>query len=122
MVKQNDIEEKGAQAVERAAKVAKKETDEKVVAEKTVCETDERTSVADKAAAAAAEKATSKPDVPKVRSKTPQEKEGEEILTQYPDAHVVFVTSNGFGFFRETDARNHAATLQDKTITIVKRK
>ena len=71
---------------------------------------------------AAAEKAARKAAEPKVGSKTRLEKEGEQILAEYPDAPEVFMTANGFGFFREADARNHAATLRDKTITNVKRK
>ncbi len=47
---------------------------------------------------------------------------GRQILEEYPAAEAVYMTSNGFGFFREQDARNHAATLRDKTLTIVKRK
>lgn len=70
----------------------------------------------------AAEKAARKAAEPNAGSKTRLEKEGEQILAEYPDAQVVYMTSNGFGFFRETDARNHAATLRDKTITNVKRK
>lgn len=66
--------------------------------------------------------AAKKTAAPEARSKTPQEQEGEAILAQYPDASVVYVTSNGFGFFRESDARDHAATLRDKTVTTVKRK
>nr|DAL75145.1 MAG TPA: hypothetical protein [Caudoviricetes sp.] len=49
-------------------------------------------------------------------------KKGRQILEEYPAADVVYMTSNGFGFFREQDARNHAATLRNKTVTIVKRK
>lgn len=71
---------------------------------------------------AAAEKAARKAAEPKVGGKTRLEKEGERILAEYPDASEVFMTANGFGFFREADARNHAATLRDKTITNVKRK
>ena len=40
----------------------------------------------------------------------------------YPDAPVVYMTSNGFGFFKESEARNHAATLRDKAVITVKRK
>lgn len=49
-------------------------------------------------------------------------KKGRQILKEYPAADVVYMTSNGFGFFRAQDAHNHAATLRDKTIIIVKRK
>lgn len=48
--------------------------------------------------------------------------EAGRILTAYPDAPVVYMTSNGFGFFRESEARNHAATLRDKAVITVKRK
>lgn len=47
---------------------------------------------------------------------------GLQILKEYPAATEVYMTSNGFGFFREQDARNHAATLRDKEVIIVKRK
>lgn len=47
---------------------------------------------------------------------------GRQILEEYPAAAEVYMTSNGFGFFREQDARNHAATLRDKKVIIVKRK
>lgn len=47
---------------------------------------------------------------------------GRQILKEYPAAMEVYMTSNGFGFFREQDARNHSATLRDKTVIIVKRK
>ena len=71
---------------------------------------------------AAAEKTARKAAEPKVGGKTRLENEGKRILAEYPDAPEVFMTANGFGFFREADARNHAATLRDKTITNVKRK
>ena len=48
--------------------------------------------------------------------------EAGRILAAYPDAPVVYMTSNGFGFFRESAARNHAATLRDKAVITVKRK
>lgn len=47
---------------------------------------------------------------------------GQQILKEYPAADEVYMTSNGFGFFREQDARNHATTLRDKTVINVKRK
>lgn len=59
---------------------------------------------------------------PKAEVDPALEKQGLEILAAYPDATEVYMTSNGFGFFRETDARNHAATLRNKTVTTVKRK
>ena len=51
-----------------------------------------------------------------------QKAEAGRILAAYPDAPVVYMTANGFGFFRESEARNHAATLRDKAVITVKRK
>ena len=48
--------------------------------------------------------------------------EAGRILSAYPDAPAVYMTSNGFGFFKESEARNHAATLRDKAVITVKRK
>ena len=48
--------------------------------------------------------------------------EAERIFAAYPDASVVYMTSNGFGFFKETEARNHANTLRDKAVITIKRK
>lgn len=101
MAKQNDIEKKDTPATDKTATAEKNE--EKAVRETT-------------------EKAARNAATPKAGNKTPQERAGEEILAQYPDEPKVYVTSNGFGFFRESEARNHAATLQDKTVITVKRK
>ena len=48
--------------------------------------------------------------------------EAGRILAAYPDAPAVYRTSNGFGFFKESEAHNHAATLRDKAVITVKRK
>lgn len=48
--------------------------------------------------------------------------EAGRILAAHPDAPVVYMTSNGFGFFKESEAHNHAATLRDKAVITVKRK
>lgn len=48
--------------------------------------------------------------------------EAKRIFAAYPDASVVYMTSNGFGFFKESEARNHANTLRDTTVTTIKRK
>lgn len=69
----------------------------------------------------AAEATTQQTAEPKTESKALLEKAGAQILAEYPDARVIYMTSNGFGFFREADARNHAATLQDKAVTTIKR-
>ena len=43
------------------------------------------------------------------------------ILKDYPDMDRVYMTSDGFGYFDEHDARNHARTLQnDAVITIAR--
>lgn len=46
---------------------------------------------------------------------------GKKLLKSYPDKAVVFMTSDGQGFFVESDAFNHAATLKNKVITPVNR-
>ena len=48
--------------------------------------------------------------------------EAERIFAVYPDASVVYMTSNGFGFFKDSEARNHANTLRDKAVITIKRK
>lgn len=44
---------------------------------------------------------------------------GLEILADYPAEHTVYMTANGFGFFKRSDARNHADTLSDTEILTV---
>lgn len=44
---------------------------------------------------------------------------GLEILADYPTEHTVYMTANGFGFFKRADARNHADTLSDTEILTV---
>lgn len=44
---------------------------------------------------------------------------GLEILADYPAEHTVYMTANGFGFFKRADARNHADTLSDTEILTV---
>lgn len=46
---------------------------------------------------------------------------GKKLLKSYPDKAVVFMASDGQGFFVESDAFNHAATLKNKVITPVNR-
>lgn len=124
-VADNSAAENDAAAREAADKsTAEKEPVEKAdrkVAEKNARETAEK-SAHEAAQMAATENADRKAAEPKAGDKTQLEKEGERILAEYPDAPEVFMTTNGFGFFRETDARNHAAALRDKTVTTVKRK
>ncbi len=58
----------------------------------------------------------------KSEAKNRLEREAARILADYPDSKEVCMTADGFGFFREQDARNHADTLRDKSILTVKRK
>ena len=58
----------------------------------------------------------------KPETKNRLEQEAARILTDYPDAAEICMTADGFGFFREQDARNHAETLRDKSILTAKRK
>ena len=77
-----------------------------------------------KAAAAAARKEEKKENRAERESGTENRlaAEAERIFAAYPDASVVYMTSNGFGFFKESEARNHANTLRDKAVITIKRK
>lgn len=77
-----------------------------------------------KAAVAAARKEGKKENRTARKSETENRlaAEAKRIFTAYPDASVVYMTSNGFGFFKESEARNHANTLRDTTIITIKRK
>lgn len=44
---------------------------------------------------------------------------GLQILGDYPAEHTVYMTANGFGFFKRADARNHADTLSDTEVLTV---
>ncbi|MDR2131016.1 MAG: hypothetical protein LBP56_07640 [Odoribacteraceae bacterium] len=46
---------------------------------------------------------------------------GKGILRGNPAMTAVYMTADGSGFYEESDARNHAATLKDGTVTEVKR-
>lgn len=46
---------------------------------------------------------------------------GLQILENYPNEQTVYMTANGFGFFKHSDARNHADTLPGKEILTVNR-
>lgn len=47
---------------------------------------------------------------------------GLQILTDYPEEQTVYMTANGFGFFKYSDACNHAETLSNKEVLTVNRK
>ena len=46
---------------------------------------------------------------------------GLQILSGYPKEQKVYMTVNGLGFFKYTDACNHAETLSNKTILTINR-
>lgn len=46
---------------------------------------------------------------------------GKRLLNQYPHKDVMYVSSDGTGFFSEDDAIRHANTLNDKIVVTVKR-
>lgn len=48
-------------------------------------------------------------------------KEAQHILADYPHENEVFMTSDGFGFFDEHDAIQHAKRLDDQDVVSVKR-
>ena len=77
-----------------------------------------------KAAAAAARKEEKKENRAERESGTENRlaAEAERNFAAYPDATVVYMTTNGFGFFKESEARNHANTLRDKAVITIKRK
>ena len=43
-------------------------------------------------------------------------REAERILAEHPEAEAVYMTSDGFGYFSEHDARNHARDLKDNEV------
>lgn len=48
--------------------------------------------------------------------------EAERILAEHSEAESVYMTSDGFGYFSEHDARNHARDLKDGEVTQFKQK
>ena len=46
---------------------------------------------------------------------------GKSLLKSNPEMSVVYMTSDGRGFYMENDAKNHARTLNNKAVTPVKR-
>lgn len=49
------------------------------------------------------------------------QKVGKALLKSNPDMSVVYMTADGRGFYEKNDADNHARTLNDQTVTPVKR-
>lgn len=75
----------------------------------------------DAAEAKAADKAaeTKEPEEPKVSDALV--KIGKSILKSNPAMSVVYMASDGRGFYEQNDADNHARTLENKTVTPVKK-
>lgn len=48
-------------------------------------------------------------------------KVGKALLKSNPDMSVVYMTTDGRGFYEKNDADNHARTLNNKAVTPVKR-
>ncbi len=48
------------------------------------------------------------------------EKIGKALLKSNPGMSVVYMTSDGNGFYEKNDANNHARILKDKTVVSVK--
>lgn len=46
---------------------------------------------------------------------------GLQILEDYPNEQAVYMTANGFGFFKFSEAQNHAETLSDKEVLTINR-
>ncbi len=49
------------------------------------------------------------------------QKVGKALLKSNPDMSVVYMTADGRGFYEKNDADNHARTLNNQTVTPVKR-
>ena len=62
-------------------------------------------------------------DSPKAKAKADgkTEKIAKSIFSEHPEEDTVYITSDGFGYFNEHDARNHARTLpNDEIVTITR--
>lgn len=49
------------------------------------------------------------------------EQVGRSVLEQYPSLKEVYVSTDGNAFPQESDAKNHALNLEDKTIIKIKK-
>lgn len=82
-----------------------------------------------RAASDTAEVATTEPSTKVADTKTAEEpkvsdalvKIGKSILKSNPAMSVVYMASDGRGFYEKNDADNHAHTLKNKTVTPVKK-
>lgn len=55
------------------------------------------------------------------RKPTKLESAAAKILKEHPDQDKVHMTTDGFGYFNEHDAWNHARTLEDKEVITIMR-
>lgn len=106
-----------------AAELAAKEAEAKAAAELAEKEAAERVAreAEERSAKKAAEKAAAKLVAGEKSGEDGISKEGQRILADYPHENEVFMTSDGFGFFDEHDAVQHAKRLDDQDVVSVKR-
>ncbi|MGM9817711.1 MAG: hypothetical protein ACI30B_01855 [Paludibacteraceae bacterium] len=50
------------------------------------------------------------------------DKKAQSLFAEYPKAVELYFTADAMAFLIECDAKNHAATLADGTVTTIKRK
>lgn len=48
-------------------------------------------------------------------------KKAKALFAEYPSASEMFFTVDGLAFFMECDAKNHAVSLKDGTVTTIKK-
>jgi membrane protein involved in colicin uptake len=68
-----------------------------------------------KAAQEAAVKAAAEKEAQEAAART------RELFERFPAAQELYFTSDGFAFLVQSDAQNHANTLQEKTVQTIKR-
>lgn len=55
------------------------------------------------------------------KASTALTKAGKQLLEANPSATVIYMTTDGRGFFNKSDAVNHGRTLKTKTVIEVKK-
>ena len=82
----------------------------------------QKTAEAEKPRAKKKEPEADAPKAPKnSRKATPLEIEAVKILDEHPGQDRVYMTADGFGYFNEHDARNHARDIKDDNIITIAR-
>lgn len=107
-----------AKALKEAAMAAKEKARQQ--AEAAVAK--EQAQKAEKARIAAEKKVRKEADEKALLDADPLLVEGHALLAAYPHRKEVYMTTDGFGYFHEADAVNHAAALGDKIVRRVIRK